>query len=475
MQRFSSEFSTKEYDFSDTKLNNPTTNQIKHMRHEKDVLDKRSKSQGKEIIENHDGLGIFNEKLNGNRIRTGQKVNREWRRQRAYSDEWDRPSPPKDMDIPLSKDENTFSRTKAERKSINAIAGYFRSNSSDGKHNLKDMKKINSKKTIPLNTNGTMETLDRRISASTDQLDTLTRRTNDPTISEDVQKRFRRKSNCYSLDDSLDDHEFDKNDRDVLQRNKNRLQARPASGLEISRQPYSQQKTTAQATPQRPKSATRFTGRSHFLSTLANNNRDPNSNNQGENSKFDEEYTFNYRGEKISRSRYFFGNSAGKNCNNGDGQNTTSDNNNNVRNSNVNIFARKHRIKDDSVAQNREHKNSVNEDSDKGMKKTAVDIFLEDEGPYSRKLYGPVPPLPQEDVTSSSGGSSGGKKSGNSSGSGGSAINKNTGAAVINEQTNYNKRKLRAKSQEIILEVRYIIKSHTNTFYALTSFNICSM
>ena len=104
--------------------------------------------------------------------------------------------------------------------------------------------------------------------------------------------------------------------------------------------------------------------------------------------------------------------------------------------------------------------------------KTAVDIFLEDEGPYSRKLYGPAPPLPQEDVTSSSGGSSGGKNSGNSSGSGGSAINKKTGAGVINEQTNYNKRKLRAKSQEIILEVRLIIKFHTNTFYTLTYFNI---
>ena len=467
MQRFSSEFSTKEYDFSDTKLNNPTTNQVKHMRQEKDVLDKRSKSQGKEIIDNHEGLGILNDKLNGNRIRTGQKINREWRRQRAYSDEWDRPSPPKDMDIPLSKEENTFSRAKAERKSINAIAGYFRSNSSDGKHNLKDMKKTNSKKTIPSNTNGTMETLDRRISASTDQLDTLTRRNNDHTISEDVQKRFRRKSNCYSLDDNIDDYEFDINSRDALQQNKARLHARPASGLEISRQPYSQQKITAQAHPQRPKSATRFTGRSHFLSTLAANNRDQNNNNQGhpmENSKFDEEYTFNYRGEKISRSRYFFGNSANKNCNNGDGRNTSSENNNHARNINGNMFARKHRNKDD--------KNSVNEGSDKALKKTAVDIFLEDEGPYSRKLYGPAPPLPQEDVTSSSGGSSGGKNSGNSSGSGGSAINKKTGAGVINEQTNYNKRKLRAKSQEIILEVRLIIKFHTNTFYTLTYFNI---
>ena len=74
--------------------------------------------------------------------------------------------------------------------------------------------------------------------------------------------------------------------------------------------------------------------------------------------------------------------------------------------------------------------------------------------PYSRKLYGPVPPLPQEDVTSSSGGSSGGKTSGDSSGSGSSAVSKKGTGVVSNEQSNYNKRKLRAKSQEIILEVR---------------------
>mgnify|MGYP001246923977 CR=1 FL=1 len=141
----------------------------------------------------------------------------------------------------------------------------------------------------------------------------------------------------------------------------------------------------------------------------------------------------------MSRSRYFFGNGGGKSGHSNERSNS-SDNNNNIRNSNGNIFTRL-RVKED--------KNSVNEGSDKAMKKTAVDIFLEDEGPYSRKLYGPPPSTPHEDVTSSSGGSSGGK---NSSGSGGSAGNKkNTG--ITNDQTDYNKRKLRAKSQEIILEV----------------------
>ena len=57
-------------------------------------------------------------------------------------------------------------------------------------------------------------------------------------------------------------------------------------------------------------------------------------------------------------------------------------------------------------------------------------------------------------MTSSSGGSSGGKTSGESSGSGGSAVTKKGSGVVSNEQSNYNKRKLRAKSQEIILEVR---------------------
>ena len=448
MQRFSSEFSTKEYDFSDIKANGNSNNlQIKQQnKYEKDMLDKRSKSQGKEI-DIHDGFGFANDKLNAaNRLRTGQKINREWRRQRAYSDEWDRPSPPKDMDIPVSKDESNFSRMKTERKSVNAITGYFRSNSTDGKHNVKDSKKLNSKKMLNSNTNNSaMETLDRRISASTDQLDTLTRRNNDNAMLDDAQKRFRRKSNCYSLDDPFEDYDF-------KARNKTRPQNRPSSGSDITRQSYSQQqKANLQSLhPQRPRSATRFTGRSHFLSTLAANNRDQNNNSQPhdalDNSNYEDEYTFKYRGEKMSRSRYFFGNNGGKQVNNNAGRSSSSENNNNLSNSSGNIFLRKLRNKDD--------KNSVNEGSDKVIKKTAVDIFLEDEGPYSRKLYGPVPPLPQEDVTSSSGGSSGGKNSGESSGSGGSAVTKKSSGVVSNEQSNYNKRKLRAKSQEIILEVR---------------------
>ena len=130
MQRFSSEFSTREFDFSETKMNDSNP-QTEHLRKDKDKHDKRSKSQGKESAESYDGLGILNNKYCANMLRTGQKINREWRRQRAYSDEWDRPSPPKDMDMPLSNNESNFSRATAERKSTNAIAGYFKSPSSD--------------------------------------------------------------------------------------------------------------------------------------------------------------------------------------------------------------------------------------------------------------------------------------------------------------------------------------------------------
>ena len=444
IQRFSSEFATKEYDFSDTKMTSTNAQApIKQMRHDKNLLEKRSKSQGKEIDDNHSAPHILNDKLHQSRLRTGQKVNREWRRQRAYSDEWDRPSPPKDMDITNSKNESNFSRVKAERKSVNAITGYFRSNSSDGKHNVKEAKKLHAKKILASNNNSAMETLDRRISASTDQLDTLTRRPNDHMITEELQKRYRRKSNCYSLDDNIDEYDSNKNERDVSRRSKTKLHCRPGSGVDISRPTYAQQKSALQAHPQRPRSATRFTGRSQFLSTLAANNKDQNNNSQSspiENTSYDDDdYTFKYRGEKMSRSRYFFGNGGGKSGHSNERSNS-SDNNNNIRNSNGNIFTRL-RVKED--------KNSVNEGSDKAMKKTAVDIFLEDEGPYSRKLYGPPPSTPHEDVTSSSGGSSGGK---NSSGSGGSAGNKKN-AGITNDQTDYNKRKLRAKSQEIILEV----------------------
>ena len=447
MQRFSSEFSSKGYDLNETTVKHPNSNtQVNHMRYEKDMLDKRSKSQGKDINESHEGM--LNDKSQGSRLRTGQKVNREWRRQRAYSDEWDRPSPPKDMDTPVPKNESNFSRAKAERKSINAIAGYFRSNSSDAKQNLKETKKANLKKQVASNSNGAMETLDRRISASTDQLDTLTRRPNDQGITQEVQKRFRRKSNCYNLDDNFDEYGF-KLSRNNLKKSKDNLHSRPASGIEQTRVAYSQQRATSQPNPPRPRSATRFTGRSQFLSNLAANNRDQN-NNSSSPPFDDDDYTFNYRGEKMSRSRYFFG--SGKNGNN-NGRSNSSENNNNMRNSNTNIFARK--------LKNKEDKSSVTDSSEKAAKtakdrKTAVDIFLEDEGPYSRKLYGPVPPMPQEDVTSSSGGSSGGKTSGVSSGSGGSAITKKT-IGGANEQTNYNKRRLRAKSQEIILEVRHLI------------------
>ena len=75
----------------------------------------------------------------------------------------------------------------------------------------------------------------------------------------------------------------------------------------------------------------------------------------------DDDITFRIDGEKMSKNRYFFGGEL------------------------------KSAMKSKSSRQAKE--------SSRKPRKTAVDIFLEDQGPYSRKLYGP-PPTESTDPTS---------------------------------------------------------------------------
>ena len=69
-----------------------------------------------------------------------------------------------------------------------------------------------------------------------------------------------------------------------------------------------------------------------------------------------DDITFRMDGEKMSKNRYFFGGEL------------------------------KSAMKTKTTRESKENRKS---------RKTAVDIFLEDQGPYSRKLYGP-PPATQE-------------------------------------------------------------------------------
>ena len=110
--------------------------------------------------------------------------------------------------------------------------------------------------------------------------------------------------------------------------------------------------------PQRPRS-------------VSSRKTDKNSGNKS--SAVDDDITFRINGEKMSKNRYFFGGelksalkSASKSANK----------NNNQTSSNKNLSSSAKSETKGSEAKN---------------KKTALDIFLEDKGPYSRKLYGPPP------------------------------------------------------------------------------------
>ena len=150
---------------------------------------------------------------------------------------------------------------------------------------------------------GPMETLDRRISASTDNLDTL--------------KREKRSNRMWN------ENLGKKSEKDPL------LRPRSVSG----RQPKDKNTTPA-----------------------------------------DDDFTFRINGEKMSKNRYFFGGelkSALKNGSKKSGAAVSSDSGNGKSQQGV-------KMTNGNLAS-------------KNSRKTALDIFLEDKGPYSRKLYGPPP------------------------------------------------------------------------------------
>lgn len=80
------------------------------------------------------------------------------------------------------------------------------------------------------------------------------------------------------------------------------------------------------------------------------------------------EITIDYRGEKISKSRYFFGDILHKSSGPSSGTSANS-----------------------GRAGAKSRLGFLKEDRQQKGRKTAVDLFLEDAGPYSRKLYGPPP------------------------------------------------------------------------------------
>ena len=87
------------------------------------------------------------------------------------------------------------------------------------------------------------------------------------------------------------------------------------------------------------------------------------------------EISIDYRGEKISKNRYFFGDILHKT-----GATTTSSGPSSGTSGNSGRTGAKSRL------------GFLKEDRKEKARKTAVDLFLEDAGPYSRKLYGPPPP-----------------------------------------------------------------------------------
>ena len=205
-----------------------------------------------------------------------------------------------------------------------------------------------------------METLDRRISASSDQLDTLRRE----------------KKHVWVESDDLGRHS-----------RHGRHSSRPA--------------TSASHHSKRPRSAMR-----HNHPELDKTEKVPLEDD-------DNEVTIDYRGEKISKSRYFFGDILNKSSGPSSG---TSSNNNGSNNGRP-----KSRL------------GFLKEDRNNKHRKTAVDIFLEDSGPYSRKLYGPPPPTKESAKDKSP------AKNNNSS----------------NNNNNVNNNTKRARSQEIIIEVSH--------------------
>ena len=214
------------------------------------------------------------------------------RRERAYSNDWDGEyksrhrssskhwNPEDDADFDPDEDlppPRPVSRRDFERKS----EVFSRSRSRMG-----------------YRSNGPMETLDRRISASTDNLDTLKR-----------EKRSNRHWNNHQL--MVDPHQ---NQRDFRPRSQSRAQSKV-------------------------------------------------------NLETEDDVTFRINGEKMSKNKYFFGSEL---------------------KSALKPTKSTRKVNEKTASNNPAAASSSSKNEAKN-RKTALDIFLEDKGPYSRKLYGPPP------------------------------------------------------------------------------------
>lgn len=205
-----------------------------------------------------------------------------YRRERAYSNDWDKRNAQRSRKNSYEEEDEDFDDDLDEFRPVSRRD--FQRKSEVFSSHRKSSRMIRT---------GPMETLDRRISASTDNLDTLK--------------------------------------RDHHKKTKDRVWNEPIL--------------------QRPRSV---------------------SSRKVDHSKIEEndDVTFRINGEKMSKNRYFFGNhelkSALKNPNGGGGKSSAKNVNNN---------------KNTESTSNKKN----------GRKTTALDIFLEDKGPYSRKLYGPPP------------------------------------------------------------------------------------
>jgi hypothetical protein len=226
----------------------------------------------------------FDDKL---QAKSEERVNlsENWRRQRAYSNDWDasdkrRKNSYEDEDDEDEEEDDLQPRPVSRRDFERKSEVFCRSRSRTG-----------------YRSSGPMETLDRRISASTDNLDTLKR-----------------------------------------EKKSNRTWADPAD------------RSASRGPPTRPRSAS--------------SRKEPKS-------AVDQDFTIRINGEKMSKNRYFFGGEL---------------------KSAARSKSRLSQKQDKTTA-----KNVDNKITDKNGRKTAVDIFLEDKGPYSRKLYGPPPSSGKEE------------------------------------------------------------------------------
>ena len=240
------------------------------------------------------------------------------RRERAYSNDWEKRR--------KNSCEENLNNLDAEDDDLdeNILARPVSRRDFERKSEVFSSRSTRSRSRAGYQSNGPMETLDRRISASTDNLDTLKR-----------EKRSNRMWNEHTVN--------------------------------------------SQQMPQRPRS----------VSSRKPDKNAKQARSVEKPSAVDDDITFRINGEKMSKNRYFFGGELKSAL-----KSTSKSNKNNNNESN-------NQTKPSKQSSNSEHSSSkgggsetkASEHAAKAKKsaKTALDIFLEDKGPYSRKLYGPPP------------------------------------------------------------------------------------